>query len=175
MKRRRASKRRNPGKILRLSQLTKKAIPGHAPQMARVLIVDDHADSREAILRMLQRDGYQVDSAAEGREALNSIIYKTPDVVLLDLALPEIDGVKLVQLLRTYHRLSSIPVIILTGLNSGRLFEEAQSLNVSALLLKSVATIEQIRAALQKALTPPSPNARMQSAEKWRGDTISPL
>ena len=143
--------------------------------MARVLVVDDHADSREVIALMLQREGYEVNCAADGREALDSVIYKTPDVVLLDLALPEIDGVRLVQLLRTYHRLSSIPVVMLTALSGGSLFEQAVSLNVSSLLLKSVATIEQIRAAVQNALTPPVSGGRMHNQEKWRGDSISPL
>lgn len=142
--------------------------------MARVLVVDDHADSREAISRMLQKEGYAVDSAADGREALNTVIYKTPDVVLLDLALPEIDGVKLVQLLRTYRRLQTIPVIILTGLNSGTLFEEAQSLKTSSLMLKSAAKFEHIRTAIQNALLPSTLSEGTQSSGPWHGKTGTP-
>jgi two-component system, cell cycle response regulator DivK len=143
--------------------------------MARVLVVDDHADSREVISLMLQRDGYDVHSAADGREALDAFLYKTPDAVLLDLALPEMDGVRLVQLVRSYRRLAPIPVVVLTGLSTGKLFEEAQSLNVSSFLLKSVATSGQIRSAIRTALTQPRSDARLRSQEKWRGDSISPL
>jgi CheY-like chemotaxis protein len=143
--------------------------------MARVLVVDDHADSREVISLMLQRDGYDVHSAADGREALDAFLYRTPDAVLLDLALPEMDGVRLVQLVRSYRRLASIPVVVLTGLSTGKLFEEAQSLNVSSFLLKSVTTTGQIRSAVRTALTQPRSDARLRSQEKWRGDSISPL
>lgn len=143
--------------------------------MIRVLVVDDHADSREVISLMLQREGYEVISAADGREALDAFLYKTPDAVLLDLALPEMDGVRLFQLVRSYRRLASIPIVVLTGLSTGKLFEEAQSLNVSSFLLKGVATAGQIRSAIRKALTQPPANTRMHSPEKWRGDSISPL
>jgi CheY-like chemotaxis protein len=143
--------------------------------MARILVVDDHADSREVISLMLQREGYDVNSAADGREALDAFLYKTPDAVLLDLALPEMDGVRLVQLVRSYRRLASIPVVVLTGLSTGKLFEEAQSLNVSSFLLKSVTTTGQIRSAVRTALTQPRSDARLRSQEKWRGDSISPL
>ncbi len=143
--------------------------------MARVLVVDDHADSREVISLMLQREGYDVNSAGDGREALEAFLYRTPDAVLLDLALPEMDGVRLVQLVRSYRRLASIPVVVLTGLSTGKLFEEAQSLNVSSFLLKSATTSGQIRSAIRAALTHPSSDPRMHSPEKWRGDSISPL
>jgi CheY-like chemotaxis protein len=94
--------------------------------------------------------------------------------LLLDLALPEMDGVKLVQVLRSYHRLSAIPVVVLTGLSAGVLVEDAKQLNVSSILLKPTVTFDLVREALEKAITMP-PRARMQRLEKWRGDSISPL
>jgi len=124
---------------------------------------------------VLQRDGYEVIFAVDGRDALASAIHRMPDVVLLDLALPEMDGVRLVQLFRSYHRLSSIPVVIFTGLSAGGLFEEAQSLHVSSFLIKSMATTEQIRTAIRNALMQPLSDGRMHAPEKWRGDSISPL
>lgn len=143
--------------------------------MARILVVEDHSDSREAISLLLQHAGYDVNTAVNGRDALAFVIDRTPDVLLLDLSLPEMDGVKLVQAIRSYHRLSSIPVIILTGLAAGRLFEEAKTLNVSSFLLKSSATMDQIRAAVRTALSRPPYGPRTHSPEKWRGDSISPL
>jgi CheY-like chemotaxis protein len=143
--------------------------------MARVLVVDDHADSREAMSLLLQRSGYEVRTAVNGRDALASVIDRTPDVMLLDLEMPEMNGVKLVEAIRSYHRLSSIPVIVLTGLGTGDLFEEAEALNVSSLLLKATTTIQQIRDAIRKALTEAPSSARTYIPEKWRGDSISPL
>jgi CheY-like chemotaxis protein len=143
--------------------------------MARVLVVEDHAGSLEAISLLLQRTGYEVNTATNGREALAMIIDKTPDVLLLDLELPEMSGVKLLQAVRSYHRLASIPAVILTGLTEGRLFEDAQSLKPSSLLLKGVATFDEIREAVRKAVTEYLSDGRMHVPEKWRGDSISPL
>jgi chemosensory pili system protein ChpA (sensor histidine kinase/response regulator) len=143
--------------------------------MPRVLVVEDHADSRDAIAQLLQRVGYEVISAKDGREALTAVIDRTPDVMLLDLALPELDGVKLVHLVRSYHRLSSIPVVVLTGLSGGKLFEEAKLLKVSSLLVKTLASTDQILSAIRRAFLQSLSSARIHTPEKWRGNNISPL
>ncbi len=143
--------------------------------MVRVLLVEDHADSREAMALLLRWAGYEVDTAENGRQALAQVIERTPDVLLLDLEMPEMNGVKLVEAIRSYHRLSTIPVIFLTALGSGELYEEARSLNVSSMLLKSIATFDQIHGAVEKALGHMTLGNRTQAPEKWRGDSISPL
>jgi CheY-like chemotaxis protein len=103
------------------------------------------------------------------------VIERAPDVLLLDLEMPEMNGVKMVEAIRSYHRLSTIPVIFLTALSSGEMFEEAKAMNVSSMLLKSIATLDQIHGAVEKALGQVPAGNRMQSPEKWRGDSISPL
>jgi two-component system, chemotaxis family, chemotaxis protein CheY len=143
--------------------------------MVRVLLVEDHADSRDAMALLLRWAGYEVDTAENGRQALASVIERTPDVLLLDLEMPEMNGVKLVDAIRSYHRLSTIPVIFLTALGSGELFEEAKSMNVSSMMLKSVATFDQIHTAVERALAQVGSGNRMQAPEKWRDDSISPL
>jgi CheY-like chemotaxis protein len=155
--------------------LTVTRLKGDALGMARILIVEDHIDSRDAMSEILRRKGYEVDVAANGREALAIVIDHTPDVMLLDLALPEMDGVRVIEVIRSYHRLMSLPVIVLTGLVMGKLVEEAKSLNISSMLLKSTASYDQIIAAIQQALAKPAPGARLHRPEKWRGDSISPL
>jgi CheY-like chemotaxis protein len=143
--------------------------------MARVLYVEDHADTREAVARMLEISGYDVSTAADGREALSVAIDRTPDVILLDLALPEMNGAQLVELLRSYHRLSAIPVVVLSAMHTGELAEKTRLLNVSSYLIKSISTFQQIHEALQSALTHGRSDTRTQSPEKWRNDRISPL
>src|SRR5580658_1781949 len=98
--------------------------------MARVLYVEDHADTREAVARMLQLNGYDVDIAATGRDALIHAIDRTPDVLLLDLALPEMNGDELLQILHSYHRLAAIPVVVLTAMHTGEIVDRTKSLNV---------------------------------------------
>ncbi len=124
---------------------------------------------------LLRWAAYEVDTAENGREALANVIERTPDILLLDLEMPEMNGVNLVEAIRSYHRLSTIPVIFLTALGAGELFEEAKSLNVSSILLKSVATFDQIHAAIEKAHGQVASGNRIQSPEKWRDDSISPL
>jgi two-component system KDP operon response regulator KdpE len=143
--------------------------------MARVLYVEDHADTREAVARMLELTGYEVDLATTGREALMLAIDKTPDVMLLDLSLPEMNGAQLVEVLRSYHRLATIPVVVLSAMHTGELAEKTRLLNVSSYLIKNLSTFQNIHAALQAALTHGRSDTRTQSHEKWRSDRISPL
>ena len=144
--------------------------------MARVLYVEDHADTREAVSRMLQLTGYDVDTATTGREALIMAIGRTPDVILLDLALPEMNGDELLQVLHSYHRLATIPVVVLTAMHTGEIVQKTKALNVSSFLIKTISTFDHIHHALQEAITPrPGVELRAHQPEKWRSDRISPL
>jgi CheY-like chemotaxis protein len=143
--------------------------------MARVLYVEDHADTREAIARMLELSGYDVETAVDGREAVYRAIDHTPDVLLLDLALPEMNGAQVVQILRSYHRLSTIPIVVLSAMHTGDLSDKARLLNVSSYHIKNISTFDTIHKALQAALTHGKSDTRTQSPEKWRDDRISPL
>jgi len=94
-----------------------------------VLIVEDEEDIRELVSYNLLKQGYQVAGVATGEEALEVIQVKPPDVVLLDLMLPGVDGLTVCQKLNGDPKTSSIPVIMLTakgeeadivkGLNTG--------------------------------------------------------
>ncbi|MDQ2848261.1 MAG: response regulator transcription factor [Actinomycetota bacterium] len=84
-----------------------------APRMSRVLVVDDDATVREVVRRYLTRDGHEVIEAADGPSALNAVRNSSPDLVVLDLMLPGIDGL---EVCREIRRSSAIPVIMLTAL-----------------------------------------------------------
>lgn len=77
-----------------------------------ILVVDDEATVREVVRRYLERDGFTVREAADGYEALDAIRDVTPDLIVLDLMLPGIDGLSLTQLLRQDEY---IPIIMLTA------------------------------------------------------------
>jgi DNA-binding response OmpR family regulator len=77
-----------------------------------VLVVDDEPMVRDVLARYLAREGFAVDVAADGREALDRYVDVAPDLVLLDLMLPTIDGY---EVFRRMRELSSIPVIMLTA------------------------------------------------------------
>jgi DNA-binding response OmpR family regulator len=77
-----------------------------------ILVVDDKANMRQLLQDYLSEQGFAVATAANGREALYAARHENPDVVLLDLMMPEMDGF---EFLKQYRRERSVPVIILTA------------------------------------------------------------
>jgi CheY-like chemotaxis protein len=83
---------------------------------ARVLVVDDEPMMRELMSALLEMDGYTVEVAAEGRSALKAIYAQPPDLVLLDLNMPNVSGWQVIDLLKE-HR-SPPPVIAMSGMGT---------------------------------------------------------
>ena len=77
-----------------------------------VLVVEDDAETRHVVARELSARGYRVEQAADGRSALDHWEARRPDVVLLDLGLPDTDGL---QIIRRIRREASTPIVILSG------------------------------------------------------------
>lgn len=105
--------------------------------MASVLVVDDELDAREAVARFLKRAGHRVRCAVNGREALAAIVDDTPDVVILDAKMPEMDGVSFLEALRCYLRWQSLPVIFVTAYPEGLHIRRGMELGVRKTFLKS--------------------------------------
>ncbi|MGB1252186.1 MAG: response regulator transcription factor [Candidatus Promineifilaceae bacterium] len=82
--------------------------------MDEILVVDDEAAVREVVSLYLKREGYSVRQASNGRDALTSIRTQMPDLVVLDLMLPEVDGLEIMRQIRANPALD-IPVIMLTA------------------------------------------------------------
>ncbi len=80
-----------------------------------MLLVDDYADAREMYGYYLTRHGYRVEEAADGHEALEKALTLRPDIILMDLSLPGIDGWELARLLKQDTRSKAIPIIALTA------------------------------------------------------------
>lgn len=78
----------------------------------KVLVVDDEKDVSDVIVAYLQRDNYQVTVARSGREARQSLSAHLPDLIVLDLMLPDVDGLTLCRDLRRTH---SIPILMLSA------------------------------------------------------------
>jgi two-component system KDP operon response regulator KdpE len=79
--------------------------------VTRVLVVDDEPQIRRALSTNLRARGYEVELAASGEEALQLVVDRHPDVVVLDLGLPGIDGLEVVRSLRTWSR---VPIVVLS-------------------------------------------------------------
>jgi CheY-like chemotaxis protein len=121
--------------------------------MASILIVDDNADEVLVLERFLTAAGHEVASASNGREALSQVLAHKPDVVLLDLYMPEMDGPTFLEVIRSYLRLQSLPVVVLTGLSESPMVDRALLLNINKILVKSKATTEEIQRALEQAVS----------------------
>jgi DNA-binding response OmpR family regulator len=78
----------------------------------RVLVIDDDPDIRGLLRQLLERAGYNVGEAANGREGLRSLYASSPDLVLLDVSMPEMDGWQTLERIRD---LSDVPVLMLTA------------------------------------------------------------
>jgi CheY-like chemotaxis protein len=82
---------------------------------ANILIVDDDPDIREAAKIILETQPYKLTFASNGEECLGQVKKSTPDLILLDLLMPQKDGFEVIKELRAYHSYPRIPILILTA------------------------------------------------------------
>jgi two-component system, OmpR family, alkaline phosphatase synthesis response regulator PhoP len=80
-----------------------------------ILSVDDERDVTDLVSFHLNRAGFNVLTASSGREALDTIDVNHPDLIILDLMLPDIDGFGICEILRRHERTAKIPIILLTA------------------------------------------------------------
>src|SRR5438445_6904457 len=83
--------------------------------MARILVVDDEPDAVELVEFNLKSAGYEVVTASDGSEALKKAKACSPDLIVLDLMLPEVDGLEVCKILRRDPATSGIPILMLTA------------------------------------------------------------
>jgi len=81
----------------------------------RVLLVDDYPDAREMYTEYLEFSGFEVIGAGNGLEALQRAVDASPDIILMDLSLPVMDGWEATRRLNADNRTAAIPVVALTG------------------------------------------------------------
>jgi len=81
----------------------------------RILVVDDLPDNCELLQVVLESEGYQVEVANNGQAALESVISHPPDLVLLDVMMPEMDGFEVTRQIRQNPSLPFIPIFLVTG------------------------------------------------------------
>lgn len=81
----------------------------------KILVVDDNKDSRELVIKILRAKGHQLIEAVDGEDALEKVAAEHPDLVLMDISLPKIDGHEVTRRLKSNAKFASIPVIALTA------------------------------------------------------------
>ena len=83
---------------------------------ALVLIADDDMTLHQMYVERLQAEGYNIMSAYDGEEALQKVAEKIPDIILLDIMMPKINGIDVMKKLRSEEKTANIPIILLTAL-----------------------------------------------------------
>ena len=105
--------------------------------MSKVLIVDDDLDNAEVLRRALERVGYRAACAADGQAALTSVTDERPDLIMLDLRMPVMDGFALLQILRSYLRWHDLPVVVVTAVGQGPDIDKLREFHVSGVYHKA--------------------------------------
>lgn len=120
--------------------------------MSRILIVDDAVDSRQALARLLQKEGHDVAVAFNGADALARIKQKTPDLILLDQMMPEVDGLTFLAGIRRFPKYKHLRVIMMSGLTDRNSVMRAQMLGVLEYLVKAKTTPQDLLDHIHKHL-----------------------
>jgi HD-like signal output (HDOD) protein/CheY-like chemotaxis protein len=105
--------------------------------MPRILVVDDMEVIREPMAAMLREQRFETDTACNGREAIDRIAANEPDIILLDVSMPLMDGLSLLRLLPSRFPHRKFPVILLTAASERKQVVEAASLGVKEYILKT--------------------------------------
>jgi CheY-like chemotaxis protein len=128
--------------------------------MATILVVDDTQLARDAIGKLLEYEGFETLRARNGREAWAMMYHQRPDLVLLDLMMPEMDGVTFLSLVRKDPRWRGLPVVVLTGADDrDHLITRAWDLGVNDLVPKATFGVDDLIARIRHHLAAPPPAA----------------
>lgn len=101
-------------------------LPAAAPSQPTILIAEDHPDSRDALRTLLEAFGYHVVVARNGREAVEYALEHQPELVLMDVMMPEVDGLEATRRLRARPDFAQVPILALTAMEgAAKLSEEA--------------------------------------------------
>ena len=121
--------------------------------------MEDLVAGREAMAKLLQREGYDVAGARNGAEALARLKEGGIDLILLDHMMPEVDGLTFLSGIRRFPKWRNMPVIMFTGLKDRNHLMKAQTMGVKEYMVKSEYTMQDLVQLVRKHVqpTPPPP------------------
>ena len=114
------------------------------PDKAKILVVEDEEILLTALKEELTQGGYEVEGAVDGVEGLEKVKSFQPDLVLLDLLMPKMDGMEVLQKLKGDNKTKDVPVVILTNLSDYEKISEALSLGAMDYLVKANYRLEDL-------------------------------
>jgi CheY-like chemotaxis protein len=81
----------------------------------RVLVVDDFRDTRKLVKLLLEKNGYEVIEASDGYDAVKQAVKNRPNLILMDVAMPVMDGIQATQAIRQHYDLTEVPIVAVTA------------------------------------------------------------
>jgi len=110
----------------------------------KVFIVEDDEFLRSLTVKRLEKEGYAVAISTDGEGALDGILKEKPDIILLDLLLPGLNGYEVLQKIRANDSTKSLPVIVFSNLGQREDIEKAKAIGVSDFLIKANFTLDDV-------------------------------
>ncbi len=108
----------------------------------KILLVDDNENIRDALAPLLEREGFKISIAADGIEALKETRETLPDVILLDIMIPKIDGYDVCRIIKNDPALKKIRVIMLTAKGQAHEQERGKEVGADAYIVKPFSPLE---------------------------------
>ena len=121
-----------------------------------IMLVDDEPNLRELLRQMLELGGFDVVEAEDGLEALEKLANVAPDVMILDVMMPNLDGVSLCKQLRAGTAFARLPIIMLSGKTQHRAVQEGLAAGANQYLCKPI-TVEELLHSVRALLPAPTP------------------
>lgn len=110
----------------------------------KILIIEDEEDLRNLYVQILQKEGYEVDQAVDGEEGYLKLSKGQYDLILLDIILPKIDGLQMIDKLKEESKEITAKIVLLTNLSQDLVISKAVGYGISGYMVKSDMTPDQI-------------------------------
>ena len=121
--------------------------------MKKILIAEDEVTLRGVLAHVINQDGFSTIEAGDGEEGLRKALSEHPDLILLDIIIPKMDGLAMLKKLREDAWGNNVPVIILTNVDpDNKALEEIVKYKASYYLIKTIVSIENIVAKIKELL-----------------------
>lgn len=122
--------------------------------MPCILIVDDEPDHNDFLAAYLRRQGFTTRCAPNGREALSQLLNNSVDGVILDVRMPEMSGLDLLEIIRSYLRWHTLPVVLVTAHGTPQELDRARELGVSCIFQKAAFRLVDLLECLEREMPP---------------------
>jgi CheY-like chemotaxis protein len=103
---------------------------------ATILVIEDYSDTRELLVALLKRSGYKVIEAEDGVEGLLKAGWTYPDLIIMDLSLPEMDGVEAARRIHAQAKLSQIPIFVVSAYLTEEVRADARAVGCTEIFSK---------------------------------------